>query len=65
MRKRPFSSSSETQPGATSVSWPGQGTCAETFRPLIRPILVALPLCGLAGGFAVRLLGSGHIHPRC
>ena len=25
---------------------------AETCRPLIRPMLVALPLCGLAGGFA-------------
>ena len=76
MRKRPFSSSSETQSEATSVSRPGQGTRAETFRPLIRPILVALRLCGVAGGrpltrvpsmssaaFAQRRIRTGRGHP--
>ena len=61
MRRSPFSSSSEAHLEATRISRPSQRTRAETVRPLIRPMLVALPLCGLAGGFAARLLGSGHI----
>ena len=32
----------------------------ERVQPLIRPLLVAVPLLGLAGGFAARLLGHGQ-----